>query len=180
MLGSLCFGDFFGGLVVASPRSEPLPGVEGWVASGIDLVDFCAFFALLAGVFLGASPCNSVWWTGERVSALSLVLLLVAFGVSALESGWLTAGLSLGVGSAPLVSLPNWPWASASNKTQARCMAILRCGGWPPWEEAANVSVARQGGAGGGRRPQHPTSGRSASRRQRPFFVPFDEGGGTD
>src|SRR4051812_33901601 len=105
MFGSLCLGGFF-----ASPeesRSEPLPGVLGGVASGIDLVDLCAFFPLFAVFFLGASPWRSVWWTGESVSALSLVLLLAVVGLSARESGCETAGLSWVVGSAPLVSLPN-------------------------------------------------------------------------
>src|SRR5438105_4505533 len=143
MSGSLCLGGFFA-VVEESPRSGPFPGVEGVVASGIDLADFCAFFALFAGFFFGASPCSSVWWTGESVSALSLVLLPVELGVSARDSGWLTTGLSCVVGSAPLVSLPNCPWARASNITQARCMGILRCGGWPPWDEPATVRIARQ------------------------------------
>jgi len=56
MFGSLWLGGFFLGLEEASPRSEALPGVEGGVASGIDLADLCAFLALFAGVFFGASP----------------------------------------------------------------------------------------------------------------------------
>src|SRR5690348_324113 len=114
MFGSLCLGGFFASAFV--PRSAPFPpGVDGSVAWGIDFSVLCAFFPLFALFFFGAWPCSSVWWTGESASALSLELLLVAFGVSARESGCVTAGLSWVVGSAPFVSLPNWPWAKAKS-----------------------------------------------------------------
>ena len=108
MSGSLCLGGFFAS--VEEARSAPLPpGVLGSVACGIDFADLCAFFPLFAVFFLGGSPCRSVCGVGESDSALSLVLLLVLAGLSARESGCETAGLSWVVGSAPLVSLPNWP-----------------------------------------------------------------------
>src|SRR3954466_14330549 len=173
MFGSLCVGVFFAGFAVSS-RSISFPGVEGGVASGIDFADFFAFFALFAGDFFAvvlSPPCSSVWCTGESDSALSLVLLAVAGGGFCLPrpSGSATPSLSWVVASAPFVSLPNWPWdwARASISMSAKCMVLLRRGGWPLFGEPADVRSARQ------------RASAWLERVQRRFLDGLDDGGGT-